>query len=153
VYGLRVLLSIINEANTGSLRKVDANKWARKEIRLCRGARMNELFAVAVLQGLIVPREFLLQPIIPGSLCKLVREMLFDNNPDMSNERIKKSVERVANTSGLNMMVAEHALTEAMFGSQMGSPTRVDMIIMKQDFMWMEEYTCISKDEIIHFFT
>jgi len=143
VYGLRVLLSIITETNTGSLSKVDADKRARKEIRLCCGAKMNEIFAVAVLLGLIVPRDFLLLPIIPGTLCQEVRKRLFDDDSDMSNERIRKCAEKAAECMNLHLMSVEHALTDMVLGP------RSDMIVMKETITWIEEYAPLQ-DGVIH---
>jgi hypothetical protein len=91
-FALRVLLSIIVDVNSGRLTKTEAEKEGQ-QIYLCDGHKLNELFAVAVLRGLIVPWEFILQPIITGTFCKAVRDTIFKGNSDMNNTRIRGALE------------------------------------------------------------
>ena len=58
VYGLCVLLSIVDEANAGVLSKDGAVKRL-KQVKLAGELTGNHLFAVAVLRGLVTPRDFL----------------------------------------------------------------------------------------------
>jgi hypothetical protein len=150
IYGLRILLSIIDKANTGLLSKEKSEKRA-KEIPLCHGWKMNELFAVAVLRGLIVPWEFLLNPKISGTLCQRVRKQFFDGNSEMTNSRIKKPVERVAESIGLDMLGAEHAVEDMLPKSPWISDTAGhDIFSFQQSFTWMNAYSNRGEEEMVH---
>jgi hypothetical protein len=143
-YGLRILLSIIEEVNDGTLSKTGAEVKA-KEIVLCNGEKMNELFAMAVLQGLIVPRIFLLQPTITGRLCQSIRKKLFENDSDMTNTRIQSCIKQAANKSGCNLLAAEYAL-QGWVGF---AATADDMLVFDQSFVWMP-ISKVAEDGIIH---
>ena len=58
MHGLCVLLSIVEDKNLGCLSRKMAMKWL-KEVKLTGDLTGNHLFAVGVLQGLIVHHEFL----------------------------------------------------------------------------------------------
>ena len=87
LYGLRVLLSIVDEANAGVLSKDGAVKRL-KQVKLAGELTGNHLFAVAVLRGLVTPRDFLTMPVVAKTLCNAVRKTLFDENKNMTDERI-----------------------------------------------------------------
>jgi hypothetical protein len=63
LYGLRVLLSILEDANAGVLSKDNAVKKL-KGVKWVGDLMGNHIFAIAVLRGLLSPREFLTMPIV-----------------------------------------------------------------------------------------
>ena len=87
LYGLRVLLSIIEDSNSGEISKQEAVKRL-KEVKHVGDLLGNHLFAVAIQRGLIVPREFLTQPVVAKTLCNAVRKRLFNGDANMKDERI-----------------------------------------------------------------
>ena len=92
LYGLRVLLSIVQEANAGVLSKENAVKKLHG-VKFAGDLTGNHLFSVAVLRGIIAPREFLTTPTVAKTLCNAVRKRLFNNDKDMTDERICKATE------------------------------------------------------------
>jgi hypothetical protein len=87
MYSLKVILSVIEEVNNGLLSKKDAKKKFGNVKYAC-GTGGNYIFAVGVLHGLIVPREFLLIPVISTSLCKSVWDIIFEWNKQMTKSQI-----------------------------------------------------------------
>ena len=87
LYGLRVLLSIIEDSNSGEISKQEAVRRL-KEVKHVGDLLGNHLFAVAIQRGLIVPREFLTQPVVAKTLCNAVRKRLFNGDANMKDERI-----------------------------------------------------------------
>jgi hypothetical protein len=110
-FALQVLLSIIVNVNSVHLTKREAEKEGR-QIYLCDCLKMNELFAVAVLRGLIVPREFILQPMITGAFGKAVRDTIFKGDSDMNDKRIRSTLENPC--LGYAVFDSEHVLTECI---------------------------------------
>jgi hypothetical protein len=90
LYGLRVLLSVIDDVNSGQLSREDAFKRI-KEIKWVGGIMANHLFAVGVLSGLIAKHELLAFPEVASMLCSVVRKRLFENNDGMTDECIRKA--------------------------------------------------------------
>jgi hypothetical protein len=90
LYGLCVLLSVINDVNSGQLSREDAFKRI-KEIKWVGGLMANYPFAVGVLHGLIAKHELLAFPEVTSALCSVVRKRLFENNDGMTDECIRKA--------------------------------------------------------------
>jgi hypothetical protein len=74
VYGLQVLLFIVQEVNSGTMSKKEAEKI--QEVKFAGDLTGNHLFAVGVLRGLIVNHQFLKEPIVALTLCNAVRKRL-----------------------------------------------------------------------------
>jgi hypothetical protein len=55
MYGLRVLLSTIEDANSGHLTREEAFKRIGSEVKYAGDLVTNHLLAVAVLSGLLLP--------------------------------------------------------------------------------------------------
>jgi uncharacterized cupredoxin-like copper-binding protein len=138
LYGLRVLLSIIEDANAGNLSKKDAFTKVLAEVKFAGGLIANHLFAVAVLRGLIIGREFLTQPVVALTLCNAVRKTLFQGGVEFTDERIRKATEKASNHLGVNRMVGEHALCEMVRGAKDKSPG-YDCFSQNQDFYWCND--------------
>ncbi|MCK7498890.1 MAG: hypothetical protein MZW92_56355 [Comamonadaceae bacterium] len=134
-FALRVLLSIIVDANNGRLTKTEADKEGR-QIYLCDGRKLNEMFAVAVLRGLIVPREFILQPIITGTFCKAVRDTIFKGDSGMNNTRIRGALENPS--SSYSVFDREHVLTECIRSRRpmFWAENTADVFVAGQSFFW-----------------
>jgi hypothetical protein len=136
LYGLRVLLSIIEDANSGVLSKINAYKKL-KGVKFAGNLTGNHLFAVAVLRGLIVPREFLSTPIVAETLCNAVRKTVFHGDKEMTNDRIRKATEMATEKIGLNMLGGEHALCESVRAEKKTSSPGTDLYFKAQDFVWI----------------
>lgn len=55
MYGLRVILLIIEDINNGSMTRDEASKRLSKEVKCAGNLMGNHLFAVSVLRGIILP--------------------------------------------------------------------------------------------------
>jgi hypothetical protein len=134
-FALQVLLSIIVDANNGRLTKTEADKKGQ-QIYLCDGHKLNELFAVAILRGLIVPRVFILQPIITGTFCKAVRDTIFKGDSSMNNTRIWGALESPC--LGYSMFDREHVLTEYIQSTRplFWAEKTADVFVAGQSFFW-----------------
>lgn len=144
LYDLRVLLSIVDEANSGVLSKENALKKL-KEVKFVGDLTGNHLFAVGVLRGLIVHREFLISPIVATTLCNAVRKGLFHGDMGMSNNRIQKATKMASESLGLHMLCGEHALCESVRATKGNSPGN-DAFHKDQDFVWASsEYNVDNK--------
>jgi hypothetical protein len=109
LYGLRVLLSIFEDSNSGILTRDDAFK-RMKEVKFLGDLTGTHLFAVAVLRGLLINREYLTKPSVPLTLCNAVRKHLFEDDKSITNERIWKATEMASENLGLLMIAGDHAL-------------------------------------------
>jgi hypothetical protein len=136
LYGLRVLLSIIEDANSGVLSKTNAVKKL-KGVKFAGDLTINHLFAVAVQRGLIVPREFLTTPIVAETLCNAVRKKVFHGDKEMNNDRIRKATEMATEKIGLNMLGGEHALCESVRAEKKTPTPGTDVYFKAQDFVWI----------------
>jgi hypothetical protein len=150
-FALQVLLSIIVDVNSGRLTKTEAEKEGR-QIYLCNGRKLNELFAVAILRGLIVPREFILQPIITGTFFKAVRDTIFKGDSDMNNTRIWGALENPC--LGYSLFNSEHVLSECIRSKQpmFWAEKTADVFVGGQSFFWTNASTSkirSSKNDII----
>jgi hypothetical protein len=135
MYGLRVLLSIVDDINSGYLCREMSLKRL-KEVKLAGDLTGNHLFAVGVLRGLIVPREFLTMPVISLTLCNAVGKCLFKGDKSMTKERIRKAVTMSSEKLGIHELGGEHALCEAVRAAK-GNPPGRDAYHKDQDFVWM----------------
>ena len=106
-----------------------------KQVKLAGDLTGNHLFAVAVLRGLIAPREFLTMPVVAKTLCNAVRKRLFDDDKDMTDERIRKATEMASDNLGLHMLGGEHALCESVRAAK--GQSGKDAYHRDQDFVWM----------------
>jgi hypothetical protein len=134
MYGLRVLLSIVEDINSGYLCREMSFKRL-KEVKLAGDLTGNHLFAVGVLRGLIVPREYLTMPLISLTLCNTVRKCLFSGDTTMTKERIRKAVTMSSENLGIHVLGGEHALCEAVRAAK-GNPPGTDAYHKDQDFVW-----------------
>jgi hypothetical protein len=135
LYGLRVLLSIVEDVNSGAVSKEDAFKRL-KDVKYVGDLTGNHLFAIAVQRGLIVPREFLTRPVAAKTLCNAVRRWLFNDDPNMTDVRIRKATEMASENLGLCMLGGEHALCESVRATKGHAPGN-DAYHKDQDFVWI----------------
>jgi hypothetical protein len=147
LYGLRVLLSVIDDVNSGQLSREDAFKRI-KEIKWVGGLMANHLFAVGVLRGLIAKHELLAFPEVASTLCSVVKKRLFENHDGMTDERIRKATARVSEKLGLNLLGGEHGLCEAMRALKESRPGN-DGFHRDQDFVWIS-MECECEESIIN---
>ena len=133
LYGLRVLLSIVQDSNAGNLSKAEILKRLG-EVKFAGDLVGNHLLAVGVLLGLLVDQELLTNPVIATTLCKKVHQVLFDNNQEMSNDRIRKGTEMASKKLGLHLIAGKHALCESVRDS-VGN----DAYHRTQDFVWISD--------------
>jgi hypothetical protein len=138
LYGLRVLLSIVEEANSGILSKDNAVKKL-KEVKWAGDLTGNHLFAVAVLRGLLAPREFLTKPVVAKTLCNAVRTNIFDDDKSMTDERLRKATKMATKHLGIHMLGGEHALCESVRAGKGNDPGQ-DAYHRDQDFVWISSY-------------
>jgi hypothetical protein len=134
VYGLRVLLYIVQNANSGQLSKKEAGKKLG-DVKYAGDLMGNHLFAVTVLRGLIVNRQLLKEPVVALTLCNAVRKKLFHGDKEMSNDRIRTAVGRASDNLGFSLLIGEHALCESIRGEKAGN----DAFHKDQDFLWISE--------------
>ena len=135
LYGLRVLLSILEDSNSGVLTRDDAFKRL-KEVKLLGDLTGMHFFAVAVLRGLLINHEYLTKPSIPLTLCNAVRKQFFENDKSITNDRIQKATEMASDNLGLLMIAGEHLLCEAIRASKRKSPGN-DAHHKDQDLVWV----------------
>jgi hypothetical protein len=141
LYGLRVLLSVIDDVNSGRLCREDAFKRI-KEIKWVGDLMVNHLFAVGILHGLIAKHELLAFPEVASTLCSAVRKRLFDNDDGMTVERIRKATARISEKLGNNLLRGEHGLCEAMRAFKENHPGN-DGFHRDQDIVWIStDYEC-----------
>jgi hypothetical protein len=141
LYGLRVLLSVIDDVNSGHVCREDAFKRI-KEIKWVGDLMANHLFAVGVLRGIIGTHELLTFPEVATTLCSAVRKRLFDNNNGMTDDRIRKATARISENLGHNLLGGEHGLCEAMRAFKENRPGN-DGYHRDQDFVWIStDYEC-----------
>jgi hypothetical protein len=133
VYGLQVLLFIVQEVNSGTMSKKEAEKI--QEVKFAGDLTGNHLFAVGVLRGLIVNHQFLKEPIVALTLCNAVRKRLFHSDKGMTNDRIRRAVAMASDNLGFNMLAGEHALCESIRGIKSGN----DAFHKDQDFLWISK--------------
>jgi hypothetical protein len=138
LYGLRVLLSIIEDVNAGKLSKQEAKSKVIGEVKFAGDLIANHLFAVAVLRGLIIDREYLTKPVVAHTLCRAVRTSLFQDGDDFSDDRIRTATERASFRLGINVMAGEHALCEIVRLAKDESPGN-DGFCNNQDFLWISQ--------------
>ena len=106
----------------------------------------NHLFAVGVLQGIILPQRFINNPSVATTLCNAVRKHFFDGDLNMMNKRIRKGTELASACLGLDMLAGEHALCEAVRKSK-GNDAGKDAFYEGQDLVWVE--ATLDNNEII----
>jgi hypothetical protein len=135
MYGLRVLLSIVEDSNSGILTKENAVKRL-KEVKFLGDLTGTHLFAVAVQRGLLINRDYLTKPLVPLTLCDKVRKHLFDDDKSITKERIRKATEMASEKLGLHMIAGEHALCESIRASKGKSPGN-DAHHKDQDLVWI----------------
>jgi hypothetical protein len=141
MYGLRVLLSVIEDVNSGRLCREDSFKRI-KEIKWVGDLMANHLFAVGVLRGLIASHELLSFPEVASTLCSSVKKRLFDNHTGMTVERIQKATARISEKLGQNLLGGEHGLCEAIRALKENAPGN-DAFHRDQDFVWIStDYNC-----------
>jgi hypothetical protein len=135
LYGLRVLLSILEDSNSGILTRDDAFK-RMKDVKFLGDLTGTHFFAVAVQRGLLINCEYLTKPSVPLTLCNAVRKHLFEDDKSITNERIRKVTEMASENLGLHMIAGEHALCEAIRASKGKSPGN-DAHHKDQDLLWV----------------
>jgi hypothetical protein len=140
MYGLRVLLSIIEDANSGELTREETLKCISREVKYAGDLVANHLLGVAVLSGLLLPREYLTIPRVALTLCNKVRKTLFNDDKTMTNIRISKGVELASESLGIHMLVGEHGLCETVRETK-GSAAGHDAFHKDQDFVWISDET------------
>jgi hypothetical protein len=87
LYGLCVLLWIVEDINSGAISKENAIKRL-KNVKYVGDLTGNHQFAIAVQRGLIIPWEFLTRPVVAKILCNAVRRWLFNDDPNTKDKRI-----------------------------------------------------------------
>jgi hypothetical protein len=105
--------------------------------------------AVAVLRGLIAPRDFLTEPIVAKTLCNGIRKRLFDGSAKMTDARIRKATQMASENLSLTLLAGEHTLCESAHAawacaSACAAKARVkkdtsgkDGYQREQDFFWI----------------
>jgi hypothetical protein len=97
--------------------------------------------AVAVLSGLLLPRDYLTHPTIAETLTNKVKETLFNDDDKMTKARIIKGVQYASESLGISMLVGEHGLCEFVRGKKEGNNKNEgnDAFHRHQDFVWISE--------------
>jgi hypothetical protein len=144
MYGLRVLLSIVEDVNNGVLTMQETVKRIHREVIYASDLVTNQLLAVAVLSGLILPRNYLNYPTIAESLTNKIKSRIFNNDKEMTKARIIKGVELASESLGLTMLVGEHGLCEFVRETNEKknnnkSKGGLDAFHRDQDFVWISE--------------
>ena len=146
LYGLRVLLSIVEDVNNGVLTMQETVKRIHREVIYAGDLVTNHLLAVAVLSGLILPRNYLNYPRIAETLTNKVKSTIFNDDKEMTKARIIKGVELASESLGLTMLVGEHGLcefvretSEKKKKNNTKSKGGLDAFHRDQDFVWMSE--------------
>jgi hypothetical protein len=138
IYGLRVLLSIIEGANSGELSKEETFKHISREVKYAGDLVANHLLAVAVLTGLLLPRNYLTEPRVAQTLGNSVRRTLFHDHKTMTHARISKGVELASESLGISVLVGEHGLCETV-RERKGKKAGHDAFHRQQDFVWIAQ--------------
>ena len=121
LYALRVLLSIVDDANEGNLTKEETLKRIAKGVKFAGDLVTNHLLAVAILSGLLLPRDYLTHPTIAETLTNKVKATLFNDDDKMTKARIIKGVQYASESLGISMLVGEHGLCEFVRGKKEGN--------------------------------
>jgi hypothetical protein len=96
-----VLLSILEDSNSGLLTRDDASK-RMKEVKFLGDLMGTHFFAVAVQRGLLINCEYLTKPLVPLTLCNAVCKHLFEDDKSITIETIRKVTEMASENLGLH---------------------------------------------------
>jgi hypothetical protein len=136
LYGLCMLLSILEDSNSGLLTRDDTFK-RMKEVKFLGDLTGTHFFAVAVQRGLLINHEYLTKPLVPlTQLCNAGCKHLFEDDKSITNERIWKATEMASENLGLHMIAGELALCEAIRASKEKSPGNYAHH-KDQDLLWV----------------